>query len=207
VNKILWHIFYTIDTPYEQEAIRLSEELESREIDFFLFGTPNNHDWMSNCLGRVITLNKTSSTGPIGLLDADMYCFGLAKDLRFAPEGVDILTNIRPKMPEHSKYCSGITAFLTPYARRVLQRWVDYCESDNQKDEKLREQLYLKHSIDMFLQLKPPIVLRDIGEHYNYVNDQHLSLEQMELKGIQVCHGGIDGPASRRYLSMIGGRR
>jgi len=66
----------------------------------------------------------------------------------------------------------------------------------------LREQWYLCLAIETY-----KLKILNVGDKYNHVNRDGKTLEEIKADGIEILHGDLNGPASRRFLNEVGGRR
>ncbi len=123
--------FYTLNTPYEQEAERLIESCKKWNLDYCIEGLPSQGSWEKNCalkpfyiLKKIQTLQK-----PLFWVDADA-AFLKAPDFSQFGE-YDVAVRSLEFLPEDhtSRVLSG-SLFVnhTENAQKLIEAWCAECQ-------------------------------------------------------------------------------
>lgn len=118
--------FYTIDTPYEDEAKRLEKSLRRLGIEYAIAGLPSLGSWVANCAqkARFIRDEFNTNGGDFWWFDADAEL--AVQPERFDPEKVDIAIALRHGWDPASGSCFFGTSNTTA---RLIDLWTEYCET------------------------------------------------------------------------------
>lgn len=117
--------YYTLDTPYEDEALRLEISLKKHGVDYVVKGLPARDSWVENCAQKALFIRDMANALDEGFwwLDADAELCQPLPDL--AASGVDIAAYAT----DGWNLNSGTVFFANSApARRVIALWCDYCE-------------------------------------------------------------------------------
>jgi len=134
--------FYTVDTPYEQEAEEMKKTLDKFNLSYQLYEVDNQKSWELNCAqkSRILRMALDDFDENILYLDVD------ARVMR-QPPFEDIEKDIPGYCVWYNPYqrqeqlCSGTIYFPNNYiSRRVIEDWI----YEQQKDPKQWDQVVLQ---------------------------------------------------------------
>ena len=121
--------FYTKDTPYVEEALRLVGSCANHSIPTSILPRPNLGNWSLNCHQKpgFIREQLHAAEEPVLWLDADAEVMAPLDDAWIRDAGVDFAASWRP-MSSHSELLSGTTWWnFTEGAFKLLTEWEKEC--------------------------------------------------------------------------------
>lgn len=214
MSSILYYVFYTKDTPYEEEARRTVESFKPFGVDFQMVDMTPTGDWMKNCMLRAPLLNSLAMENPdcsVCMVDADIRAVAdplLMK--RFHDDHYDFAAHYRgPQAHENKRYCAGVLMFgPSPRGRAILDQWARMCTDDPEPDRNVREQVYLTRVADRNLGRRLPdgsvwirpqwcmVQFLNLGEEYN----RHVGADRPNDGTVLIHH-----ECSRYHVKKVGG--
>lgn len=195
--------FFSAGTPYEKMATDCVEAFRRHGVTVTPIPFPNHGNWMKNALARAPMLAAIARALPgrkIGLLDADLSPIS-RPEMLIRPTGCDFACEDRgEKIAKHNRFSAGVLLFFpTPGGRQVLDSWARRCQEDPSPQAVLREQLYLHDAIMETNAARPePLTHLNFGNRYNRLPEQRQPGDDTVI---------LHTPASRKLLSVIGGKR
>jgi hypothetical protein len=142
--------FYTVNTPYEQEALNLKASCEEWGLKYCIEGMPSRGTWEKNCgIKPHFILEKMEQLQqPVLWVDADAVF--LKKPSFDLFQGYDFSVRIMEFIPwrNPSKVMSGtIYVDYTPPGLDLLRRWAKNCDRRLKKDGRIWDQYVLRELI------------------------------------------------------------
>lgn len=148
--KPLYFSYYTIDTPYEDEAKRLEASFKKFNLDYHIQPMMNQGSWAKNTHLKPTLINTIleSIDVPIVYVDCDAEIVG--NPILFNNLNCDIALHEFDRSIYNSKYRQGNTEILsgtlffnqTERSKQILQQWIKLCNDQmNVWDQKLLAQI------------------------------------------------------------------
>lgn len=139
--------FYTLNTPYEQEASRLRRSCEEWGLKYCIEGVPSQGTWEQNCgfKPHFILEKMEQFQQPVLWVDADAIflkkpSFEFLQGYDFSVRIMDFISWRNP-----SKVMSG-TIYInnTPAGLNLVRRWAKNCSCRLKKDGRIWDQYILR---------------------------------------------------------------
>lgn len=173
MSRSKFFIFATEGTPYIAMAYNTCESFREFGVAVDVIKIAKRDTWMQNCLRRSVELSALADRWEgygIGMFDADLECLkeplklkSFSGDVAVRDLGLDDEQWVNNKS---CRYSAGVILFgASAYGRECLHGWAKRCVKDEQKNEHLREQVYLYEAIEEVK--KKGAIIQNIGATYN----------------------------------------
>lgn len=123
VNPILFCSYFTLNTPYEEQAKRLKNSLNRLNLDHYVEGLPGKNSWVENCAQKASFVKsvREQSDRPICWLDADAVVIKRPETLMAFKSDFGVLAW------DGWQFSGGQILFGTSKKARILvRRWEEY---------------------------------------------------------------------------------
>jgi len=182
---------YSLNTPYEQEVLKLKQSLEDNNIKYKLYPFENQKSWEKNCQIKAIKIKEALNEFkmPVVWVDVDaivssypIFFEGLKKDFSC----YFLKTSWNPH-----ELLSGTLFFgHTDKSFKLLDEWIELNNGNNVFDQKNLNTIYNKLKDELNFQLLPE----------EYIKIKGYDKYQKEKKQIIMHY-----QASRKYKDKING--
>lgn len=188
--------FYTLNTPYEQEVMRLINSCERLELEHSVDGIESKGSWEKNCgIKPFYILEKLKQfKRPVLWVDADgaflqMPSFNQFSSCDFSVRIVDFL----PKNHREKVISNTVFVNYTPEGLSIVERWGKSCVRKLKNDPKVWDQAVLR---DIILKEKQAKIL-PMPLAYSKIYD--LDFHRIEQQEVVIEHY----QASRLFKNWI----